>query len=156
MNGNITKNFTWNEMFRSDIAKEHNINNTENNVFVLFNIRNLVENILQPIRDEFGSIRVLSGYRCPELNEKVNGSVTSNHIYGTTADIESNEDVPLIDIMEFIDTKLTYKEMIAEYLPYGWIHICYDIYSCKRILKLKTKTDNYKKITIEELKKLYK
>ena len=152
----ITKNFSWEEMFKSTTAEKNGINNASTDITVLFNIKTLVEKVLQPVRDEFGPIKILSGYRCPELNTKVGGSSTSNHVYGTTADIESLNGTPLIDIIEWIDTNLTYKELIAEYLPDGWIHVCHDIYDNKRSLKLKTKEVNYRRLTISELREFYK
>ena len=54
------------------------------------NLRYLATNTLQPIREMMGvSIRVSSGYRCPELNAHPNirGSMTSVHILGQATDI---------------------------------------------------------------------
>ncbi len=48
----------------------------------------LVDEVLDPLREAWGGpIRVNSGYRCPELNEAVGGTPTSQHQRGEAADI---------------------------------------------------------------------
>ena len=48
----------------------------------------LVFNVLQPLRTAWGAQLVInSGYRCPELNEAVNGESTSQHMKGEAADV---------------------------------------------------------------------
>lgn len=53
---------------------------------------------LQPVRDEYGKVTILSGKRTADLNEFVGGSATSDHLYtpGTTkAAVDFTcEDVP--------------------------------------------------------------
>jgi len=47
-----------------------------------------VANQLQLLRNHFGaSIKINSGYRCPEHNENIGGSTRSQHKLGTGADI---------------------------------------------------------------------
>lgn len=54
---------------------------------VLPNIEELAKN-LQVLRDEIGKpIRVLSGYRSPEHNQRIGGSTNSYHMKGMAADI---------------------------------------------------------------------
>ena len=51
------------------------------------NLRDLVEN-LQIIRDTIGKpIRVISGYRSPKYNRKINGAKRSQHMKSKAADI---------------------------------------------------------------------
>lgn len=52
----------------------------------------LCSTILEPLRERFGPIRVLSGKRTPELNEAIGGSVGSDHLFemvSCAADITS-------------------------------------------------------------------
>jgi len=42
---------------------------------------------LQMLRDEYGPIKINSGYRCEVYNEKVGGSFKSQHMLGTAADL---------------------------------------------------------------------
>lgn len=41
----------------------------------------LCQLVLQPVRDKFGPVRILSGKRSPQLNFAVGGSKTSDHLY---------------------------------------------------------------------------
>ena len=50
-------------------------------------LRLLCQSILQPLRDQFGPLKILSGLRSPELNAKVSGSPTSDHLSAIAADV---------------------------------------------------------------------
>ena len=84
---NINKQyFTIDELVYSDTAKKYKIDNTPN-AMVLKNLKELID-FLNPLREAWGSsIRINSGYRCPELNKKVGGSNTSAHLLGWAADL---------------------------------------------------------------------
>jgi zinc D-Ala-D-Ala carboxypeptidase len=154
-NDNITKNFKWYEFFKSYTATRYNIKNYTDDPYILNNIKNLAENILQPLRDEFGPIRITSGYRSKQLNLKVNGSSASYHCKGMAVDIEPYDDkIPLIDILEFIHLELDYSELIAEFFPDGWVHVAYDENWFE--LKLKDDKHHYSKVSLEYIKSLYK
>ena len=153
-NEHITKNFTWNELFKSETALRYNIDNYTTDETILTNIRHLTENVLQPVRNKFGQMRITSGYRCPEVNNLAGGSSTSNHMQGIAADIEPiDPNTKLIDILTFIERDLEYSELIAEYFPNGWIHVAYK--HCPKTLKLKDKNHNYSKVTLEYIQGLY-
>ena len=79
--------FTVQELVISDTAKKFNIDNTPT-LTVKQHLQELITNLLNPIREAWGSpIIVSSGYRCPKLNEKVGGSKTSAHLTGYAADL---------------------------------------------------------------------
>lgn len=46
----------------------------------------LCESLLEEVRDEFGAVVVLSGFRAPALNAAVGGSPHSQHMRGEAAD----------------------------------------------------------------------
>ena len=93
MKGYITKNFSWEEFERSSKAAELGIDNTIPDENVAVNIRALVFNVLQPLRDACGHpLRVNSGYRSQALNKAVKGAANSQHTRGEAADI--HEDNP--------------------------------------------------------------
>lgn len=85
--GTLSKNFDWKEFTKSDTASRLHINNEITDWSVRDNIKALVENLLQPLRDAWGGpIFINSGYRCPELNKAVGGVETSQHVLGCAAD----------------------------------------------------------------------
>lgn len=147
--------FRYAEFVKSDFAIRNNIHNIPNK-FEIYSIENLVRYCLQPIRDYFGPIRVLSGFRCSRLNTALGGSKHSNHLFGYAADIEPIEHgVELIDVIEWIVKNLKYKELIAEYFPFGWIHIAYQENTFQTGLKLKNESYDYERMTIDDLKRIY-
>jgi hypothetical protein len=117
------------------------------------NIERLAINVLQPIRDKFGSIRITSGFRCSELNEMIGGSKYSNHCRGEASDIISLRDVPLIEIAEWSYNNLSFRTLIFEFNE--WLHFDYREEHNIKKLKLKSLDYNYKNVSIECLKSLY-
>jgi len=81
--------FTISELLRSDTALKMGIWNGAN-LEHEENMRALVENVLDPLRARYGHpIYVSSGYRCPKLNNAVNGALNSQHMRGEAADIHA-------------------------------------------------------------------
>ena len=74
----ISKNFTLQELTRSNVAMRLGISNqpTQDGIQKLTMMAN---GLLQPIRKELGPIRITSGYRSPELNMAIGGSSNSQH-----------------------------------------------------------------------------
>jgi zinc D-Ala-D-Ala carboxypeptidase len=122
----LSRNFTVAEFERSDTAQRLDIDNTMPPDAVQ-RAKELCFEVLQPLRDNFGPIRVTSGYRSPELNRAVGGSSTSDHMSGAAADIEPlpNSDFDLRDMGAWIEKNCDFKQLIAEFLPGGWIHVSY-------------------------------
>ena len=60
------------------------------------NIEALVDNVLDPLRDEYGKpIYVNSGYRCAKHNAAVGGVPKSQHKVGEAADIRCDDNAKL-------------------------------------------------------------
>lgn len=119
-------NFRWREFTKSSTAERLHLDNVPaDNSPVWGNMEYLARHMLQPMRDEFGAIRINSGYRGPALNKAVGGSATSFHSYGMAADI-----VPLVkgvslkDLFVWIHGR-RFTELVAEEVPGGWIHVAY-------------------------------
>ena len=69
------KYFTIKELSHSDTAVARGIDNTPTGE-VVHNLTELVENVLDPLREKYGKpIRVSSGYRSAVLNRSVNGAL---------------------------------------------------------------------------------
>ena len=122
----LSKNFSLTEMQKSQTAERRGIPNVANDLQIESMVL-LAENILQPIRDEFGPFMVSSGFRCPELCIAVGSNIHSQHAKGEAADFE----VPNIDNLElarWIRDNLDFDQLILECYTggnSGWIHCSY-------------------------------
>ena len=130
------KYFSLGEFSHSDTAVSLGIDNTIPKECVA-NLEHLVHCVLDPLREHWGlPIRVISGYRCPELNDEVGGVEDSYHMEGCAADISAlgnNEEHRRhrnIELMSLIRTlHLTGKIALTEcYLgpKARYIHIALD------------------------------
>lgn len=130
------KYFTIKELCKSSTAIDKKINNTPNSE-VVNNLEQLVDNILDPLREEYKNpINVNSGYRCDILNEAIGGSKTSQHRLGLAADITAGskfENKKLFILAQQLN--LPYDQLIDE-KNYSWIHISYSKNPRKQILHL--------------------
>lgn len=148
-------NFRYGEFIKSQTATRMGIPNepTEEQWQA---IERLAVHVLQPVRDEFGPIRITSGYRSPDLCMAIGSSSISNHTRGEAADFEpAGTGVSMMEIIKFIERKLPYRELIAEYFPGGWIHVAYREGGNDRFLKLKDKQHNYSRVAIGDLEDIY-
>lgn len=94
--GTITKDFSYREFERSEVADAKHICNVITSFEVRDSILALTENVLQPLRDAWGEpLKVNSGYRCKALNAAVGGVHTSQHVKGEAADIAAGDPVKL-------------------------------------------------------------
>lgn len=80
------------EFFNSPMARKMRLENVASTWLeqreVEQNLQTLVTMILDPLRMDMGyPIQVNSGYRCPALNEVLEGSKNSQHMKGMAADI---------------------------------------------------------------------
>lgn len=107
----LSKNFDWKEFTQSDTASRLHINNAITDFDVRDNIKALVDYLLQPLRDIWGGpLFINSGYRCPELNEKVGGVPTSQHTKGQAADVGCTDPIALARLAK--NMNLVWDQMI--------------------------------------------
>lgn len=122
----ITKDFHLDEFTKSMYATRNNINNNPP-LLVVENIVKLCKNILQPLRNMYGSpIIITSGYRCPELNTAIGGSAVSQHMSGMAADIDTAYDNRRL--FKIIVENFNYDQLIWEFGDDNnpaWIHVSY-------------------------------
>ena len=94
--GTITKDFSYREFERSEVADAKHICNVITSFEVRDSILALTANVLQPLRNAWGKpLKVNSGYRCKALNAAVGGVPTSQHVKGEAADIAAGDPVKL-------------------------------------------------------------
>lgn len=111
------------EAMRSNLAARLGIDNRPNPT-QLQNIRWMAHNLLDPIREQFGPLRVNSWLRVPDLNERIPGSSsTSAHVLGYAVDfVPIKPEVSLRDIMVWVsESDLPADQCILEYN--SWVHI---------------------------------
>tara|TARA_R100000951_G_scaffold100286_1_gene91040 strand:- start:583 stop:1044 length:462 start_codon:yes stop_codon:yes gene_type:complete len=127
----LTTNFSLHEFTKSQTATRHGIDNTPSMTNII-NLKSLCEGVLQPVRNHFMKPMIISsGFRCKELNTKIGGSKTSQHVLGQAADIEvlgfSN-----VELSDWINANLDFDQLILEFYnekegPHsGWVHVSFD------------------------------
>ena len=122
----LSTNFSVAELSKTNVRQFDNTPSMQ----VIDNLQQLVDNVLQPLRDKFGQVTVTSGYRSPEVNKAIGGSGTSDHCKGFAADIEiGGKDNK--ELAQYIRDNMTFTQLILEfYTPgvpdSGWVHVSYD------------------------------
>ena len=120
----LSKNFSRAEIEHSNTAKRLDIKN-EMSEKHLEHMQGLIDNLIQPMRDAIGPIRVTSGYRSPQLNRAIGGSRTSQHCKGQALDIQywSGGKMNNKVIYDWVlESDIEFDQMINEF-DYAWIHI---------------------------------
>ena len=120
----LSKNFVLSEITRSNTAKRLGISNEPTKEH-LENIQRLISNLIQPMRDELGPIRISSGYRNPSLNRAIGGSRSSQHCKGEALDLQfwKNGQMCNKEIYDWIiNSHLEFDQMINEF-DFAWIHL---------------------------------
>ena len=121
----LSRNFSLQELIKSDTAIRKGIDNNPN-ADQIEKLKALCENILQPVRDHFGRVKITSGYRSPELCTAIGSSVNSQHAKAEAADFEC-VGVDNAELADWINRELSYDQLIVEYYTpgepnSGWIH----------------------------------
>ncbi|NOZ42775.1 MAG: peptidase M15A, partial [Alphaproteobacteria bacterium] len=110
----LTKHFSLAELTRSAIALRHGLRNSPSPQEIL-SLTRLAENILEPVRQNFGlAFSPSSGYRAPEVNRLAGSKPTSRHIFGEAADFEIAA-TPNRDLADWIKANLIFDQLILEF-----------------------------------------
>jgi hypothetical protein len=120
----LSKNFVLSEIIRSNTAKRLGISNEPTKKH-LSNIQRITTNLLQPIRDALGPIRVTSGYRSQALNHAIGGSYKSQHCKAQALDLQFWKEGQMCnkEIYDWvIESGLEFDQMINEF-DFSWIHL---------------------------------
>lgn len=90
------------------------------------NLEILIDNVLNPACEVYGKlIMVTSGFRSPEVNLRVGGSKTSQHPKGQAADLDSEDNLKLFNIL----LKMEFDQLIWEFgtdKEPAWIHVSFN------------------------------
>ena len=120
----LSKNFVLSEITRSNTATRLGISNEPSKKH-LANMQVLITELIQPMRDALGPIRISSGYRSPQLNRAIGGSAKSQHCKGQALDRQfwKNGEMCNQEIYNWvINSGLKFDQMINEF-DFAWIHI---------------------------------
>ena len=120
----LSKNFTLSEITKSNTAKRLGITNAPNQEH-LNNMQILIRDLIQPMRDALGPIRISSGYRSPVLNRAIGGSTKSQHCKGQACDLQFWKEGKMCnkEIYDWVLKEgIEFDQMINEF-DYAWIHI---------------------------------
>jgi len=111
----LSEHFTLGEMTASSHKEVYNIPSHE----AIANLTNLCK-WLEVLRERAGTpIRINSGYRSPQLNKRIGGVPTSNHLTGCAADIRVENMEQLIRyaaiLLDYADeSKQEFDELLIE------------------------------------------
>ena len=130
------KNFKLSEFFVSSTADKNGIKNEptlDERGRVMLNIKLLVDNVLEPIRDMVRTpIVITSGYRCPQVNRLVGGVDNSQHMSGCAADfhVKGYNHSMMYEVFLYIFNTLEFDQLIY-YPSKNIIHVSY-VENCNR------------------------
>lgn len=130
------KHFNLSEFFQSSTAAKNGIKNepsVDEKATIVRNINLLVDNVLDPARDEFRTpIIITSGYRRPQVNRLVGGVDNSQHMSGCAADFHVMGFTPSMmhEVFLYIFNTLEFDQLIY-YRSKNFIHVSY-VENCNR------------------------
>ena len=147
----LSNNLSLSEVIKSTTATRLGVNNMPNET-ELKRLQLVAVYVFQPLRNHFKMpINISSGFRGPELNKAIGGSVTSQHMLGEALDIDN--DVfgrpSNMEIFNYIRQNLPFDQLIFEggtdKNP-AWVHVSYTERYPNRKEVLRMKVINGKKI----------
>ena len=162
----LSKNFTLHELCFSTTALRRGIDNSPTKEGV-YKLRLLATELLQPIRDRIGALRVTSGYRSPELNKAIGGSFKiddngnyvpkSQHCHFEAVDLQFVKRGNMDNLKIYnavIDGAIEFDQMILEFGEGAtrdkdsdnpaWIHISWKVEGNRRQVLVAYKDENNK------------
>lgn len=125
---NLSEHFTLRELIRSETADRMGIDNVPTQTEII-RLEHICDNILEPVREQFGAFRPNSGFRCLELNRAIGSKDNSQHIKGEAVDFEI-PGIPNRHLFEWCVDNLDFDQCLGEFLKpgdpqAGWIHCSY-------------------------------
>lgn len=135
----LSRHFRLSEFTRSATAIRYGIDN-QPDVESIEALQSLCINVLEPLRMRFGVIRITSGYRCLQLNERVGGSRTSQHLLGEAADIHVGSLEVARKYLDFIRENLDFDQMLLE-MKAGRVHCLHVSYTAERVNRRMVRTE---------------
>ena len=150
----LSKNFTLRELCYSATALRLGIENEPTKEGVM-KLTLLATELLQPLRNAVGSIRITSGYRSPQLSEAIGSSSNSQHCRYEAVDMQFVKRGVMSNLTIYnalIELDLDYDQCILEFGSStefidgdpAWIHLSWKISDNRRQTLVAYKDDNNK------------
>ena len=122
----LSRNFSLSELTKSQTALRNGLDNKPS-IEEIVALTVLCNNILQPVRNKYGSFTPNSGFRTVELCKLVGSSAKSQHAKGEAADIEVTG-IDNYQLAEWIVKNLDFDQLILEFYnsddpSSGWVHV---------------------------------
>tara|TARA_R100000458_G_C8093298_1_gene123075 strand:- start:72 stop:566 length:495 start_codon:yes stop_codon:yes gene_type:complete len=148
----LSRSFTLEELTRSDTALRLNMDNTPTKEGII-KLRLLAANLLQPLRNVVGPIRITSGYRSPALSQAIGSSANSQHCRYEAVDCQyvfrkTMNNLKIYNAL--IDLDLDFDQCILEFgtsthnldgKP-AWIHLSWKVSDNRREVLVAYKDEN--------------
>lgn len=124
---NVSPHFSWDELTRTSQTALQAENRAAAEQYRESLTRLAVE-LLEPIRAQFGPVRINSGFRSLAVNSAIGGSKKSQHMRGEAADIVA----PSVSVEELhrwicAESGLAFGQCILEKSkpdrPFTWVHV---------------------------------
>jgi len=117
------------ELLFSETATRLGIDNTPTDQ-ILINLQTLIYKVITPIVNQFGDIKITSGYRSPALCKAIGSSERSQHTSGMAVDCEVLG-VANKELADWVVNHLEFDQCILEFwkpeeINSGWVHISYN------------------------------
>jgi len=117
------------ELLFSETATRLGIDNTPTDQ-ILINLQTLIYEVITPIVNHFGDIKITSGYRSPALCKAIGSSERSQHTSGMAVDCEVLG-VANKELADWVVNHLEFDQCILEFwkpeeINSGWVHISYN------------------------------
>ena len=117
------------ELLFSETATRLGIDNTPTDQ-ILINLQTLIYEVITPIVNQFGDIKITSGYRSPALCKAIGSSERSQHTSGMAVDCEVLG-VANKELADWVVNHLEFDQCILEFwkpeeINSGWVHISYN------------------------------
>ena len=117
--GQASPHFSWDELTTTGTGLANEPNTSQR-----LNLERLAFNVLEPVRGQFGPIRITSAFRSPGVNRAVGGATNSSHLEGRGADLYAMQGATAGQIATWLynQTSIPLRQVIVE-LHTGHLHL---------------------------------